>query len=118
MSEDFGKWLKENKENRPRDLDAQGFGLIDFEEVVSVRALGELAEKQRSKFRLLAQECFDFIENNSGTISNLEKTMMFNYEEYFDGVADVWEEICEGKCKQLEERLKEVERRLSEAGKE
>ncbi|HUV72199.1 MAG TPA: hypothetical protein VMW25_04265 [Clostridia bacterium] len=41
MSEDFGKWLKENKENRPRDLDAQGFGLIDFEEVVSVRALGE-----------------------------------------------------------------------------
>ena len=43
MSEDFGKWLKENKENRPRDLDAQGFGLIDFEEVVSVRALGERA---------------------------------------------------------------------------
>ena len=111
---DFAKWLKTEK------YICQCSGEIEslWMDVVTVRALGELAEKQRSKFRLLAQECFDFIENNSGTISNLEKTMMFNYEEYFDGVADVWEEICEGKCKQLEERLKEVERRLSEAGKE
>ena len=42
MSEDFGKWLKGNKESRPCDVDSEG-SLTDFEDVVSVRALGEWA---------------------------------------------------------------------------
>ena len=81
-------------------------------EYVSVEDLGEWAKARSEMFRGIA---FAMCGEGTRHFSNpVIAKIFFDSEQYFDGVADAFQEIANGNCEQLEKRLKGIECRLRE----
>lgn len=113
MNDNFGKWLKENSHSAFGIYHAY-FNTPETKErrLIKTISLLNLAKLNEKKFRMLSQKCFELGKFNK-KVHN--KKILFEQEQYFDGLADAWKEILEGNCEQLERKIKGVESKLKES---